>query len=203
LVVRQEQDREAERKRVAWEVHEELGQLLAALRFELLRMPVSVRTSSVPAHSALQILDHAFRIVRGLTASLRPRVLDFGIDAALEWLADEFTRHTAIPCSLRCLSPAPLDEEQVIVLFRAAQEALDNVARHAAARSVEIVVERRGTEHVLTVKDDGKGFDADQPTEGKLGLLLIQERARAVHGEVSVTSVRGQGATLEVRIPGQ
>lgn len=205
LVARQEREREAERKRVAWEVHEDLGQLLAALRFELLQVqpatPAAGRMPQRQPQSALQILDRAFRIVRELTSSLRPRVLDFGIDAALEWLADEFTRHTAIPCSLRCLSPAPLEEELVTVLFRAAQEALDNIARHADARSVEIVIEQRGSEHVMTVRDDGKGFNGELPPDGRLGLLLIEERVRTVDGAMSVAATAGRGTALEVRVP--
>jgi PAS domain S-box-containing protein len=207
LVARQDKDREAERKRVAWEVHEELGQLLAALRFELLHAQGAPATHpnalSGPSESAMQILDRAFHIVRGLTSSLRPHVLDFGIDAALEWLADSFRRHTGMPCTLRCLSPAPLNEELVTVLFRAAQEALDNIARRANARSVEIVIEQRGDEHVLTVRDDGRGFEGELPLDGKLGLLLIEERVRTVNGSMSFASTQGVGAVLEVRIPFQ
>jgi PAS domain S-box-containing protein len=205
LVARQEKDREAERKRIAWEVHEELGQLLAALRFDLSLMQDLREDDGPPAQrpsqSAIHLLDRAFRTVRSLTSSLRPRVLDLGIDAALEWLADEFTRHTAIPCSLHCREPVVLNEEQVIVLFRVTQEALDNIARHAEAKSVEIIIDHRDNDYILTVRDDGKGFVRDIPKEGKLGLLLIHERVRTAGGNVVIDSTPGHGTRLDVCIP--
>lgn len=205
LVARQEKDREAERKRIAWEVHEELGQLLTVLRFDLLLMRGEPDDNDTPlqrqSQSAIHLLDRAFQIVRGLTSSLRPGVLDLGLDSALEWLAREFTRHTAIPCALHCRQAVLLNEEQVTMLFRIAQEALDNIARHAEAKSVDIVIDRRGDDYVLIVRDDGKGFDRDMPREGKFGLLLIHERARTVDGDVDIHSMPGRGTSLEVRIP--
>lgn len=205
LVARQEKEREAERKRVAWEVHEELGQLLAALRFHLHLPQESNDAARPPKHAAplssIQLLDRALGIARGLASSLRPRVLDLGIKAAMEWLAVDFTRRHGIPCRMQCHEELELDEEQVTVLFRIAQEVLANIAGQAEAYSAGIIVERRGDNHVLMVRHDAKGTDCVPSGEGKLDLLLIHERVRTIGGSVAIRREGDHGATLEVSVP--
>lgn len=118
----------------------------------------------------------------------------------MEWLAADFTRRAAIHCSLQCSDDLELDEEQVIVLFRATREALANIQVHTKAKSVDIIVERSGSDHVLIVRDDRKGFDCTTSRKGKLGLLLIHERARTVDGTVSIHGEPGRGTSFELRI---
>lgn len=204
LVARQEREREGERKRVAWEIHEEIGQLLATLRFELHQPSRGEPTAPQPLRAqqspAIRLLDRAIGTVRKLTASLHPQVLDLGVEVAMEWLAEGFTRQNAVPCYVNCEETMPLNEEQMTVLFRVVQEALDNVARHADASSVNIVTACRGPDYVLTIRDDGKGFDPERTREPSTGLLLIRERIRSVNGKVSIHSAPGQGTSIEVRL---
>lgn len=206
LAAREEKAREQERKRVAWDMHEELGQNLVALRinFQLLndRLGNDAAWLQEQLESSKELLDRSIRVVRDVAAALRPSVLDLGIDVALEWLAEKFMEKNGIQTKLRLGEQGiVLNDEHATAIFRIVQEALDNVSRHAQATAVEIALERRGIEYLLEVRDDGRGFDLDTPKEKTLGLVGIQERARRLHGEVAIFSAPGAGTVIEVRIP--
>ena len=206
LAARQEQDREQERKRIAWEVHEELGQMMMALRinFGLLNDGIGGNTMSQRAQLALltDLLDRSISMVREVATGLRPSVLDLGIDSALEWLTEKFIEQSGIPSRFHLAGQElVMDDEYVTTMFRIVQEALDNISRHAQARSVEIALERRGGDYFLEVRDDGQGFDPDTPKEKSLGLLGIQERVRRLGGTMAISSAPGKGTVLGVRMP--
>ncbi len=206
LAAREEKAREQERKRVAWDMHEELGQNLVALRinFQLLndRLGNDAAWLQERLESSKELLDCSIRVVRDVAAALRPSVLDLGIDVALEWLAEKFMEKNGIQTKLRLGEQGiVLNDEYATAIFRIVQEALDNVSRHAQATAVEIALERREIEYLLEVRDDGKGFDLDTPKEKTLGLVGIQERARRLHGKVAIFSAPGAGTVIEVRIP--
>ncbi|CAK0745728.1 putative PAS domain S-box-containing protein [Gammaproteobacteria bacterium] len=206
LTIHREAMREAERKRVAWEMHEELGQYLAAIRMGLTRVRGGIAGQNQQlngeSYSLVGLLDRTIHIVREVVEELRPPVLDLGLSSALDWLANDFTRRTGLPCDLYDDSEeVQLDEAHTLALFRVAEEALGNVARHAEAKRVELSLIQEEEECVLTVHDDGKGFDPMTTTHKHFGLLGIQTRLAAFGGEVRTTPASGGGTVLTARLP--
>jgi signal transduction histidine kinase len=198
--------REEERKRIAREIHDELGQQLTALRMgiSLLRLQFgNDHPLLVERVQALMVrVDETIQVVRNVATSLRPSALDMGLTPALEWLVSEFTQNTGIYCRLKAPSSRlGLDDEHATATFRVIQESLTNVARHAQASRVDIHLER-STEHVLIeVRDNGKGFDPEQLPKGTLGMLGMRERGHMLGGAVTIDSAPGQGARVRVHIP--
>ncbi|PSJ45171.1 hypothetical protein C7H85_10915 [Zobellella endophytica] len=203
LGARREAELEAERKRIAREVHDELGQLLTALRLNLnlvcrqfggLHPELSRRIGEMK-----RLVDRTIGAVRSIATELRPAALDMGISSALEWLADEFSRNTGIRCGLDVDDGIVLDEERSIGVFRVAQESLTNVARHAGAKTVELGLHRVADVCCLTVRDDGVGFDPAGRTG--YGLIGMRERALMLGGELVVSSLPRRGTLLQLEMP--
>jgi len=198
---------EEERKRVARELHDEFGQQLAALNLEV--GVLAARSDAGSPVEPRQWGDLRGRVVgltasmRRLVADLRPVALDAGIDAALEWLATEFTRDTGIPCQLD-VDPgsSSLRPDVAIVVFRVAQEALNNVRRHAEADHVHMALRPAGETWQLTVLDDGVGFE-HQRRPGGYGLLGMEERAGLIGATFEVSSRRGEGTLVRLTLYGQ
>jgi len=196
---------EAERKRVARELHDEMGQQLAALRMEVSVMRMRSAASQVVEFRMLDVLleriDKLVGSVRVLVTQLRPPVLDGGLLPALEWLASELTRRTGIAhCDVDLDSAAQaLPAEAATMVFRIAQESFFNVRRHAAASRVSVTLQRRAGRWVLEVRDDGSGFDTGAPRTG-FGLLGMSERARMLGGQLTVSSAPGQGTTIRLEL---
>lgn len=195
---------EEERKHVSRELHDEMGQQLAALRMEVSVLGMQVRNQKPPQADQFDMLldrvDRLVRSVRGLVSQLRPPALDGGLAAALDWLAEEFRRNTGIACRLE-IDPAAceLRPEQATMVFRIAQESLTNVRRHADASQVTLSLQRGSQGVVLSVRDNGVGFDAGAGKPGH-GLLGMQERARLLRGELSIASSPGAGTTVSLRV---
>lgn len=206
LVARQEKNREQERKRAARDVHEELGQSIAALNinFKLMNECMGSDSIALQEHlkSSQKLFDHSIRVVRDVASALRPSALDLGIDAGLEWLVEKFIEQTGIPCTLFIGEPdLAVHDEYATAIFRIVQEALDNIVRHAQANAVEITLDRSGNDFILEVRDDGQGFDLNTPEEKTLGLVGIRERVRRLGGAVAIFSAPGKGTAIEVRFP--
>lgn len=206
LTSRRETAREEERKRIAREIHDELGQMLSALRLDLSVLRLQHEESpphlSARIKALLEIVDATIQVVRNVATSLRPSALDMGLVPALEWLAGEFTRYSGIPCRLNLMSgPLSLDDSQAIGLFRVVQESLTNVGRHAQAGSVDVRLDKMGDRYVLEIRDDGKGFDPAAPRPRSFGLMGMRERGLAVGGEVTFISEPGQGTIVRTTIP--
>lgn len=206
LTSRRETAREEERKRIARELHDELGQQLTALRMgtSALRIRFGHDNPELAAHvqKILMLADKTMQVVRNVVASLRPAVLDAGIVAALEWLAAEFSRNGQMTC--RLLVPeenVAIAENRAIALFRIVQEALTNVARHAEAKHVFITLEQKGFDCLLEVRDDGKGFDPAAVSKQSFGFVGMKERVLMLGGEIDIASARGNGASIRVRVP--
>lgn len=199
-----ERVRETERSRIAREIHDELGQALTGLRFELDHV---VRDTGEERQARIEhmpkVVDGIIESVRRIASELRPQVLDdLGLVAALEWQAQEFGRRTGIGCRLRVPGPLPsVPAEAATALFRIFQEMLTNVARHAAATRVTAMLRMTAGSVVFDVRDNGRGLSSAPRGPGHLGLLGMQERAAAVGGRVTVRSGPGGGAWLRVRIP--
>jgi signal transduction histidine kinase len=125
-----------------------------------------------------------------------------GVVSALEWLTEEFTGHTGVPCSLDvCEENIVLDDQRATTIFRIAQESLTNISRHAQASQVKISLERIDEHYVLQVRDNGVGFDTALRKKKSLGLIGIRERTSMLGGEVAIFSVTGVGTTVKVSIP--
>jgi len=207
LAAEDEAMREAERKRIAREVHDELGQTLTALRMDvsLLRIRFGSHDAALmeKVQGMTELVDRAIQSVRNVATNLRPAALDMGVVSALEWLCDEFTEHTGVPCVLHSSAETfTLDEGRAVAIFRIVQESLTNVARYAEASYVGIAIERRGEDLSIVVRDNGQGFDQSATTTRKsFGLLGMRERAIALGGDVDVISAPGQGTTISVLIP--
>jgi PAS domain S-box-containing protein len=206
LASRRETAREEERKRIARELHDELGQQLTALRMgaSALRMRFGRENPAVAEaiQNLLPLADTTMQVVRDVVASLRPAVLDAGIVAALEWVTAEFSRTSDAVCHL-CVpeEQVSLAEDGSIAVFRIVQEALTNIARHAHARHVFVTLEQVEDYCVLDIRDDGKGFDPVAIRRRSFGLAGMKERAMMLGGEISLTSSPGQGTCITVRVP--
>jgi signal transduction histidine kinase len=195
---------ESERRRVSRELHDEMGQQLAALRMEVSVMRMRA-TASQPLGTGmldtlLERVDGLVASVRTLVSQLRPPALDGGLLAAIEWLAAEFTRSTGVPCRL-ALDPAAreLPAEAATMVFRIAQESFANVRRHAGASQVSVTLQPDAGRWALEVRDDGAGFDTTA-THAGFGLLGMAERARTLAGELAITSAPGKGTTIRLEI---
>jgi PAS domain S-box-containing protein len=206
LVARREVDLEDERRRIAREVHDELGQLLTGLQMKISRLvsKCTGKCSSIGEYlqEAMFLSEKALSVARDVASSLRPAVLDMGIVSALEWLAERFASDTGMSCKVRIVEDDILINECLaIALFRITQESLTNVSRHAKADQVEITLDKNEGSHVLKICDNGIGFDADSRKLGSFGLVGIQERALMLGGAVDIDTCLGRGTEITVRIP--
>jgi signal transduction histidine kinase len=201
---------EEERRRFSRELHDGMGQLLAALKMNLdvaqrLDDPVRIKTLLLDAsHIAEQAIDETHTI----SQDLRPTVLDdLGLDAAMQWYIDQFQERYQIPISheLGKAEIPALNAECEITTYRFVQEALNNVRKHAQATQVTIQVRQQVNYLMLAVKDNGVGFDPKAPDSDNsrlhLGLTGLQERLVLIGGELVIHSNLGQGTTLVALVP--
>jgi signal transduction histidine kinase len=198
---------ELERKSIARELHDAVGQTLTALRMELANLEM-IRQSpgeefAERLSEAKQLAEQTLASVRNLAMGLRPAMLDdLGLAPALEWQGREFSRHSGIPVHLQIDGMLEgLPESHRTCVFRIVQEALTNCARHAQAKNVRLAVHGRRDAVLVSVQDDGVGFAGSAPSSGGMGLLGIEERARELGGSVNIHSQPGKGTTLQVEIP--
>jgi PAS domain S-box-containing protein len=205
LAAHHETLREKEKANVAREVHDELGQMLTALKIETSMCEMAVGDSRPDVSQRLvsmkKSIDQTLQIARNVVTALRPPALDLGLVAALEWQAQRIAERLSISCEVRVEDDVPtLDEGRAVTLFRIVQEALTNVARHAAARHVTIRLLRAQQELELHIEDDGRGFNPAAMSRS-FGLVGIRERVWMLRGQVDVDSAPGQGTRIIVRIP--
>lgn len=201
--------REEERTRIARELHDELGQVLTALKMDLSWMRARFSSDqavlSLQAESMAKMIDATVLAVRRIASDLRPWLLDeLGLSAAIEWLLEDFGKRSGIEYTLRrSHDEFDFDSQCATAIFRILQESLTNVARHAQASKVAVALLDTGDEIVLSIKDNGKGMDAnaDKKSGISYGLLGIRERAYALGGELKIESSPGQGTLVEVTIP--
>jgi signal transduction histidine kinase len=195
---------EQERTQVSRELHDELGQQLAALRMELSILAVRAddgrRIERADIDELLGRTDALVASVRRLVSGLRPPALDGGLPAALQWLASEIRRDASAACTVDCdRASAALPGDVASMVFRVAQESLTNVRKHARARHVAISFARVSGAWELRVQDDGVGFDQAAPIEG-YGLMGMRERALAFGATLSIESGPTQGTSVSLRL---
>ena len=197
------EDQEAAARRFSHELHDELGQSLSAVKTNLMALATSGPANSPRVADCLHLVDEAIGNVRQMSQLLRPTILDdFGLSAGLRWLCEGFGQRTGIDVECDVPFEGRLPDEVETHLFRIAQEALTNVARHAKAKHVQIVFEARGQDACLTILDDGVGLAPASQTEQRgLGLIGMRARARSAGGDVDLRSQPGGGVLIEVRVP--
>jgi two-component system sensor histidine kinase UhpB len=202
---------EKERRDIARELHDRVGQTLTAMRInmDLIRKRLDERDDpSIRSRNedSCGLIESAFKAVKNVMYELRPPMLEeHGLVAPLQWYAKLFTERTGIRVEVRGDEDRRCRPEVELALFRIAQEALTNVARHAQARRVQIELRDTGEGVVFTIEDDGKGFDGNGERRAKsgYGLITMRERAEAVGGAFEASSASGRGARITVKAPRQ
>jgi signal transduction histidine kinase len=200
---------ESERRRIARELHDEIGQTLTAIGINLQAAGLAAdEPSRQRLDEASAIVDHAIEQVRHLSLDLRPSILDdLGLDAALRWYANRQIQRTGLAVRLFTqLEDERLPTEVETTCFRVTQEALTNVARHAHAQRVWIELRQLPGAVELDISDDGVGFDLEivrrRAAAGEsLGLLGMQERVELLGGSFTADSQPGQGTRIYIRLP--
>ena len=199
------ENQESAARRFSHELHDELGQSLTAIKANL--MGLGAVLDANPAgrrrlEDCVKLVDEATSNVRELSQLLRPTILDdFGLDASLRWLCDGFRERTGITVRYESDLGGRLPEETETHLFRIAQEALTNVARHSGAGEVEVRLQASGDCVTLAVADNGCGLASPQGPQQGLGMIGMRARARSAGGELSVHSAAGAGVRIEVQVP--
>jgi signal transduction histidine kinase len=198
---------EDERRRLARELHDGVGQNLTALKHRLVQLegalPAGDTTLQVQLEKAIALCADTLEDTRSMSRLLRPPILDdLGLEAALRWLVRSQTESSGAEVTLEMEALPPLDEDLQTLLFRVAQEALNNVAKHAQAREVMVRVVARGGLLQLQVVDDGRGCDpALASRSGGSGLGGMRERLRLYDGRLELHSVPGEGTRLRAVVP--
>ncbi len=206
LYHRLEMVREEERTRIAREIHDELAQVLTALKLEISLLQKKLRGQAPAlqknAETILGLVDQTIPTVKQLIQDLRPPILDdLGLEETISWQGKEFERRTGIQCDLDLnLMNPEIDRARSTTMFRIFQETLNNVARHAQARHVKVNLEDESNRLTLRVEDDGIGIDSKHLNGKSLGILGMRERARVWGGQVDFQSESQKGTTVVVQI---
>ena len=207
LAAHADQIKEGERKRIAREIHDDLGQNLLALRIEADMLATRTRDRHPRLHararSTLSQIDATIKSVRQIINDLRPNVLDLGLSAAVEWQIAEFRRRTGIACELVAEpKEVTLGDHAATAFFRILQESLSNIVRHAHATNVRVELRSNGRLLTMTVTDNGIGLgDRERGKAGSFGLVGIEERISILGGAFSISSTDGEGTTVSVSVP--
>ncbi len=200
--------REEERSSISRELHDELGQQLTALKMDMVWLGKKLKDSDITLQEKIAesgaLVDDTVKTIRRINTELRPGILDdLGLFAALEWQANEFSKRTGVICHLQLCEDEPqLDKNISINVFRIFQETLTNITKHANATEVFAELKTDGENLVMTIRDNGLGFDAEEVKEKKsFGLLGMKERAIAMNGEIKVVSEKGKGTGIQLLLP--
>lgn len=198
---------EEERRRLARDLHDDVGQALTIMK---MRLRMAQNAIPEPAREKLDVLgtliEDTLKTVRALSHELRPPLLDeLGWDAALSWLCDSFSQRSGMPVSYASNGECTrLNSDVEMVAYRVVQEAMTNIARHADAADAAVTATQSPDQLLITIQDSGKGFDMQAlQRSGKsgLGLLSMQERVDTVGGEIAITSMPGEGTLITATLP--
>lgn len=202
--------REEEKTLIARELHDELGQLLTALKMDLAwmreRLPPGRPEVTVKAQQMNAMLDQTVASVRRISANLRPLMLDdLGLADAAQWLVEDFGRRSGIECRLDLDSDSGLElleRPAATAVYRALQESLTNIARHSGARRARVALGLKDGQVELDIEDDGRGITAEEAAKSRsLGLKGMRERISYLGGSLAVEGTPGQGTRVRVRLP--
>jgi signal transduction histidine kinase len=200
--------REEERRSIAREIHDELGQSLTTIKIELSLLSEEVIHDATAATQRIQLLkdrvDETIHAVKHIITKLRPGLLDdLGLSAAIEWQAKDFQQHTGIVCEVHT------DPEEIFInseistaVFRIFQETLTNITRHSRATRVKVDLIQSRDILKLQVRDNGRGITAEEISDPKsFGLIGIRERAQYWHGTIDIKGNPEDGTTIIVQFP--
>jgi PAS domain S-box-containing protein len=196
---------EIERKRVAREIHDELGQILTALRMEislLKRELPDAGQAAIRIGEMLKLIESLFKGVRSIAVNLRPPTLDLGLVPAIEWLTQEFSKRWRVGCAFHsCSEEIRVSEDSATTIFRIIQESLTNVARHANATAVRIVLDQTAEIIHLEIHDNGCGFIRNGIDSAGFGMTGMRERVQELGGTLSIESELARGTRIIITIP--
>ncbi len=208
LTAHLEQVREEERTRIAREIHDELGQQLTGLKMDASWLLKRIGRDEKLFHEKLagmiMLMDNTIKTIRRIATDLRPGILDnLGLIAALEWQSNEFCKHTEIPCVFASkVEDIYVERYLATGIFRIYQEALTNVMRHAKATRVQASLINTKTHIVLTIEDNGQGFDKSAiAMKESFGLIGMRERASMLGITLDISSSAGSGTSIILKIP--
>jgi signal transduction histidine kinase len=207
LAAHAEQIKEEERKRIAREIHDDLGQNLLVLRIEADML--ATRTAykhprlHARAHATLGQIDATIKSVRQIINDLRPNVLDLGLNAAVEWQIAEFRRRTGIVCEFNDAQPElRVSDQCATAFFRVLQESLSNITQHASASLVQVNLQQEGRHLSMRVRDNGIGMHREGRNKAtSFGLVGIDERMQILGGKFDISSAPGCGTTVHISVP--
>jgi signal transduction histidine kinase len=205
LAGHQEAVREEERKRIAQEIHDDLGQQLLALRIDvsILQAGQAQNPALLSQLDAMQAtIGNLVQSVRAIINDLRPAVLDLGLPAAAEWQLNEFTHKTGIASALHSdFADIALPDSHATALFRILQESLTNVSRHSGASRVEVRLALEDDRLLMSIVDNGQGMPTDAQKPDSFGLRGMRERIASLGGELEISSEPKNGVTVAAWVP--
>ena len=200
--------REQEKRAIARELHDELAQALTGLKMDVAwikeKLPAPPAAIVDKLKSMEALLDSTVAATRRISSDLRPMMLDdLGLVPAVEWLVQNFNERTGIRCDFTITDPdLELHDPHATTVFRALQESLTNIVKHARASNIEIRLERTGNELAVSVRDNGIGFSPLDPRKpNSYGLIGLRERVYLLGGNVQIDSSPGNGTCVEIRLP--
>lgn len=200
--------KEEERERIARDIHDELGGMLVAIKFEaaLLNTKLAKSAQKTKDHAThiAELTDEAINTAGRVARELRPGILkDFGLAAAIECQAEDFAQRTGIACDTSTIDHGvEPDQKTALALFRIAQETLTNVAKHSQATQVQIILLEKGEHLILEITDNGRGISNDDIGKPKsFGLRSIRERAHMLNGESTIERRQTTGTRFRVQVP--
>ena len=200
--------REEERKSIAREIHDELGQALTTIKLELSLLQEEVLHDATAATARVRSLkdgvDATIQAVKSIITKLRPGLLDdLGLTAAIEWQANDFSRHTGIVCDITAQpDEMHIHPEIATAIFRIFQEILTNITRHAGATHVLVHLHQSDDMLELQVHDNGRGITTEEINDSKsFGLIGMRERAEYWRGSVLIEGSAGRGTIFTIRFP--
>ena len=205
--------REHERIRIAQEIHDDLGGNLTAIKIDLDWLSRHIDEDDAVLLEKIRtidrLVDRTIDSIRRMSRDLRPGIMDFGIVAAIEWEASEFSKRLGIPCEVSCMQEdIELGQDAAVAVFRIFQEALTNIAKHSRASQVWVRLSTAGGEDAtpsmleLEVRDNGRGMaESDKAKFNSFGIRGMVERAGLLDGKLTVSGVRGQGTAVLLTIP--
>lgn len=207
MIAHRESILEDEHKRIAIEIHDQLGQILTAALLNLRTLKRSLGPVNEEAEATIRDmeaqLNGAYLGMKDIATALHPAALTFGLVPALEWLSEKFLKLAGISWHIDTNAPlSALNQHQSLVMFRIAQEAFSNAVRHGHPRTVVVSLTLEGNNLVMEIGDDGSGFAAgNKNSKLSFGLIGMRERAEAIGGDVSIRSAPGAGTRVRVTIP--
>ena len=199
---------EAERTKIAREIHDEFGTILTALNIDLSwlekKLPGDQHTLIERINKDVELINSAIKVVQRISSELRPGVLDYlGLSSAVEWQVKEFGNRTGIDWDISIdMKISDLDKDISIALFRILQESLTNIARYAEASKIKVNLAETDSILTLDVIDDGKGISEEQLSDPhSLGILGMRERVQYLGGDINIKGVPNKGTRVTVRVP--